>query len=56
VKVEKAAEGCDLGFMGGVGVDADRQEPAVFLDRSPELLRNPGQSAAMERRTRKTIG
>jgi len=56
VNGEKAAEGCDLSFTGGVWVNADGPEAAVFLDRGPELLRNPRQAAAKERRACETVG
>jgi hypothetical protein len=56
VKVEETAQGRDLRIARGVRVDTDGPEAAAFLDRSPELLRNPGESALKERNARKTIG
>ena len=56
VKGEKTTQGRDLRVACGVRVDADGPEAALFLDGSPELLRNPGESAAKERSARETIG
>jgi len=53
---EKTAQGRDLRVAGGVWVDADGPKAAVFLDRAPQLLRNPGEAAVKERGARKTIG
>jgi len=56
VNGEKITQGRNLLVVGGVWVNADGPEAAVFLDRGPKLLRNPGQAAAKERGARKTIG
>jgi hypothetical protein len=56
VNGKETAQGRDLLVACGVRVDADGPEAALFLDRSPELLRNPGQAAAKERNARKAIG
>ena len=56
VNGEEITQRRDLRVAGGVRMDADGPEPALFLDRSPELLRNPGQAALKEWHARKTIG
>lgn len=56
VNGEETTQGRDLCVAGGVRVHADGPEAAVFLDRSPELLRNPGETALKERKARKAIG
>jgi len=56
VKVEEITQGGDFRVAGGVRMDADGPKAARFLDRSPELLRNPGQASPKERDARKTVG
>jgi hypothetical protein len=56
VNGEEITQYRDLRVAGGVRVDADGPEAALFLDRSPELLRNPGHAATKKRCARKTVG
>jgi hypothetical protein len=56
VSGEETAQRRDLRVACGLGVEAEGPKAALFPDRSPELLRNPGESALKERNARKTIG
>jgi len=56
VKLEETAQARDLRVARGVRVHADGPEAAVFLDRSPKLLRNPGMAALKEWNARQTVG
>jgi hypothetical protein len=56
VNGEETAQGRDLRVACGARVDAEGPEAALFLDGSPELLRNPGKAALKERNARKTVG
>jgi hypothetical protein len=56
MSAQEGAQSVDLPIIDGVWVDTDGPKAAVFFDRRPKLLWNPGNTVADKWHTRKSIG
>ncbi|HTW61755.1 MAG TPA: hypothetical protein VMD55_08085 [Terracidiphilus sp.] len=56
VIAQECAQSFDLAQAGGVGMNADGPQAFRFLQRAPELLRNPREAAAHEGNAREAVG